>query len=34
MINTEIRKEWEDTVDKYKEYLVVDNKEVWRVTEK
>jgi superfamily II DNA or RNA helicase len=32
MCNPEIRKEWEDTVDKYKEYLVVDNKEVWRIT--
>ena len=32
MLNPEIRKEWEETVDKYKEYLVVDNDEIWKIT--
>ena len=31
MCNPEIRKEWEDTIDKYKEYLVIDNEEQWRL---
>ena len=31
MTNPEIRKEWEDTVNKYKEYLVFDNEEKWRL---
>ena len=32
MLNPEIKKEWEETVDKYKEYLVIDNEEIWRMT--
>ena len=32
MLNPEIKKEWEETVDKYKEYLIVDNEEKWKMT--
>ena len=32
MLNPEIKKEWEETVGKYKEYLVIDNEEIWRMT--
>jgi superfamily II DNA or RNA helicase len=32
MSNPEIRKEWEETVNKYKEYLVIDNEELWKMT--
>jgi hypothetical protein len=32
MKNPNIKKEWEETVDKYKEYLVVDNEDIWKIT--
>jgi hypothetical protein len=32
MKNPVIKKEWEETVDKYKEYLVVDNEDIWKIT--